>query len=200
MSFTTVKLGLNFWGALFKQQYCILRASKETRFKNTHLLPPVDQNCLMLVLITTQIISAILPPEKEGNWPLLSWEQLKLNGKVKNVKYRKPQKKRNRNFTHRHTRDKWSKSSSPHHATSVWKIRMKKKSSHFPFWLFRQILRTEILRQKQYRKIWIWENWEIWTKRLWNTNYLFVSFVAKLKLSFAQKRNYFLCFRHWVIS
>jgi len=35
----------------------------------------------------------MLPPEKEGNWPLLSWEQLKLNGKVKNVKYRKPQKK-----------------------------------------------------------------------------------------------------------
>ena len=93
MSFTTVKLGPNFWGALFKQQYCILRASKETRFKNTHLQPPFDQNCLMLVLITTQIISAMLPPEKEGNWPLLSWEQLKLNGKVKNVKYRKPQKK-----------------------------------------------------------------------------------------------------------
>ena len=93
MSFTTVKLGLNFWGALFKQQYCILRASKETRFKNTHPQPPFDQNCLMLVLITTQIISAMLPPEKEGNWPLLSWEQLKLNGKVKNVKYRKPQKK-----------------------------------------------------------------------------------------------------------
>jgi len=35
----------------------------------------------------------MLPPEKERNWPLLSWEQLKLNGKVKNVKYRKPQKK-----------------------------------------------------------------------------------------------------------
>ena len=93
MSFTTVKLGPNFRGALFKQQYCILRASKETRFKNTHLQPPFDQNCLMLVLITTQIISAMLPPEKEGNWPLLSWEQLNLNGKVKNVKYRKPQKK-----------------------------------------------------------------------------------------------------------
>jgi len=200
MSFTTVKLGLNFWGALFKQQYCILRASKETRFKNTHLLPPVDQNCLMLVLITTQIISAMLPPEKEGNWPLLSWEQLKLNGKVKNVKYRKPQKKETE-ISHTDTPEINEVSQAvPIICDKRLEDKNEEKSSHFPFWLFRQILRTEILRQKLFRKIWIWENWEIWTKRLWNTNYLFVSFVAKLKLSFAQKRNYFLCFRHWVIS
>ena len=138
MSFTTVKLGLNFWGALFKQQYCILRASKETRFKNTHLQPPFDQNSLMLVLITTQIISAMLPPEKEGNWPLLSWEQLKLNGKVKNVKYRKPQKKETE-ISHTDTPEINEVKQSPSCATSVWKIRMNKTSSHFPFWLFRQI-------------------------------------------------------------
>ena len=200
MSFTTVKLGLNFWGALFKQQYCILRASKETRFKNTHLQPPFDQNCLMLVLISTQIISAMLPPEKEGNWPLLSWEQLKLNGKVKNVKYRKPQKKETE-ISHTDTPEINEVSQA---VPIMCDKRLEDKNEENKFSLslltFQANLRTEILRQKLFRKIWIWENWEIWTKRLWNTNYLFVSFVAKLKLSFAQKRNYFLCFRHWVIS
>ena len=200
MSFTTVKLGPNFWGALFKQQYCILRASKETRFKNTHLQPPFDQNCLMLVLITTQIISAMLPPEKEGNWPLLSWEQLKLNGKVKNVKYRKPQKKETE-ISHTDTPEINEVSQA---VPIMCDKRLEDKNEENKFSLslltFQANLRTEILRQKLFRKIWIWENWEIWTKRLWNTNYLFVSFVAKLKLSFAQKRNYFLCFRHWVIS
>ena len=200
MSFTTVKLGLNFWGALFKQQYCILRASKETRFKNTHLQPPFDQNCLMLVLISTQIISAMLPPEKEGNWPLLSWEQLKLNGKVKNVKYRKPQKKETE-ISHTDTPEINEVSQA---VPIMCDKRLEDKNEENKFSLslltFQANLRTEILRQKLFRKIWIWENWEIWTKRLWNTNYLFVSFVAKLKLSFARKRNYFLCFRHWVIS
>ena len=200
MSFTTVKLGLNFWGALFKQQYCILRASKETRFKNTHPQPPFDQNCLMLVLISTQIISAMLPPEKEGNWPLLSWEQLKLNGKVKNVKYRKPQKKETE-ISHTDTPEINEVSQA---VPIMCDKRLEDKNEENKFSLslltFQANLRTEILRQKLFRKIWIWENWEIWTKRLWNTNYLFVSFVAKLKLSFARKRNYFLCFRHWVIS
>ena len=200
MSFTTVKLGLNFWGALFKQQYCILRASKETRFKKHSPSTPIWSKLFDVCFDHNANHFCNASPRERRKLTFVIMRTIKVKWKSKKRKISKTTKKRNRNFTHRHTRDKWSKSSSPHHATSVWKIRMNKTSSHFPFWLFRQILRTEILRQKLFRKIWIWENWEIWTKRLWNTNYLFVSFVAKLKLSFAQKRNYFLCFRHWVIS